>query len=369
MRPFPCSPMLVAALVATLTVGAAPAPVRAGPVSTGLILSGDLLVPARFDQADVEALPATSQDVSFLSGSGSQTHRFIGTSLWGLLDGAGIRTDPAVKNDLLRRYVTASATDGYRVVFSVGELHPLFGNGQSLVAYAEEVNGVPESLAEDGFARTTAPGDARGGRYVSNLERLDLRGSDAKQTGIGGGPSTAFSVAGLVQQALTLDGATLAGLGLTWQTLDVGGSSYGGYWLWDLLNSPAIGIATDPTIKNDILGMYVVATGSDGYQALFSLGELSPSFGAGPDLIALTKDGAGLGDNGFARLVVAEDGRGGRWVSNLVGLEVLRAAPAPVPATWTLLLAGALALRRMEARRGLYGRWCANLGRTLEIRP
>jgi hypothetical protein len=39
------------------------------------------------------------------------------------------------------------------------------------------------------------------------------------------------------------------------------------------------GIITNPAIKNDILNYYVLATGSDGYEAIFSLGELDPMFG------------------------------------------------------------------------------------------
>ena len=42
----------------------------------------------------------------------------------------------------------------------------------------------------------------------------------------------------------------------------------------------AAGLITDPGVKNDILNYYVLATGSDGYEAIYSLGELDPMFGA-----------------------------------------------------------------------------------------
>jgi len=46
--------------------------------------------------------------------------------------------------------------------------------------------------------------------------------------------------------------------------------TYGGISLWGLLN--AAGGVTVTGAKNDLLSKYVVATGSDGYKAVFSLG-------------------------------------------------------------------------------------------------
>jgi hypothetical protein len=46
------------------------------------------------------------------------------------------------------------------------------------------------------------------------------------------------------------------------------------------------GLLTDPSIKNDLLRFGVVATGSDGYRAFISLGEIAPQFGNQPDLVA-----------------------------------------------------------------------------------
>ncbi|HMN84047.1 MAG TPA: hypothetical protein PKA20_29540 [Burkholderiaceae bacterium] len=88
-------------------------------------------------------------------------------------------------------------------------------------------------------------------------------------------------------------------------------------------------LRTRSDIRNDTLGMYVVATGSDGYKAVVSVAEIDPGFGNQPDLIAYSINGAPVGANGFARLVVPNDVRAGRWVSNLIGLEIFRAAGAP----------------------------------------
>jgi len=85
---------------------------------------------------------------------------------------------------------------------------------------------------------------------------------------------------------------------------------------------------TDPSIKNDLLRYAVVATGSDGYRAIISLGEIDPAFGKQPDIIAYKDTKGQLGGNGpdgALRLIVPGDHAGGRYVSNLVSLQVIDA--------------------------------------------
>ena len=127
---------------------------------------------------------------------------------------------------------------------------------------------------------------------------------------------------------------------------------------WSLL-SATVGLVLDPTVNNDVLGKYVVATGSDGYKSVFSLGELNPNFGNQPDFIAYDADGAGLGADGFARIIVPNDIRKGRRVSKLISLEVFSAAavaPVPEPETYALMLVGlaAIAARATKRRRRVF---------------
>lgn len=88
-----------------------------------------------------------------------------------------------------------------------------------------------------------------------------------------------------------------------------------------------VGLKGEADSHNPSLPMYVVATGSDGYRALFSLGELDPGFGNEPTIVAVAMNNADLADKGFARIVAPTDLRGSRGVSNLVKLEVFIAAP------------------------------------------
>lgn len=309
--------------------------------SRQLSVTGAVGHAATYDTGLLAALPSVTQTVTYSSGGGAQTRTYMGTSLWGLLDASAIATDAAIKNDALNHYVLATGSDGYKVVYSLGELSPGFGNRPALVAYAEDKAGQWPGLGTDGFARTTAPGDAKGGRYVSNLVNLDVRASGSERKAAAGGTSTRFTVSGQVRQAASFDLAALQALPAITQT--VGANTYTGVSLWDLLGT-TVGIATDPAIKNGILGMYVVATGSDGYKALFSMGELSPAFGNQPNLIAYAVNGQPLGDSGFARLVVPNDAKAGRFVSNLVSLEVFSASPVPEPGAWAMALGAALVL-------------------------
>ena len=116
---------------------------------------------------------------------------------------------------------------------------------------------------------------------------------------------------------------------------------------------------TDPTIKNDVLRQYVEAIGSDGYAAIFSLGEIDPMFGDQDDLVAYSDTLGQLGpdgEDGFARMVVPGDSAGGRYVSNLVALKVFTAEPVPEPATWALLVASLPALAFLRSRRRIIAR-------------
>ncbi len=76
-------------------------------------------------------------------------------------------------------------------------------------------------------------------------------------------------------------------------------------------------------LRGEALGYYVVATGTDGYKAVFSLAEVDPSFHPGDVLVVDTMNGKALdARTGPLRLVSTEDKRPARGVRNLVALEV-----------------------------------------------
>ena len=100
---------------------------------------------------------------------------------------------------------------------------------------------------------------------------------------------------------------------------------YEGVELSDLLTR--YGAPLGKQLRGPALADYVVATGSDGYKAVFSLAEVDPSFHPGTVLVADTMDGKPLdAHTGPFRLVATEDQRPARGVRNLVSLEV-KSAP------------------------------------------
>ncbi len=354
-----CGHGLLALLVCAGLMLSAAEPAAAAPTTTSFDLTGAVNQPATYGLADLQALPATTESVTYGTGSGPVSATYTGASLYALLSAAGLQAPAGAKNGTLRDVAVATGSDGYAAAFSVGELNPQFGGNAArpdLVAYG--TNGA--SLGADGFARIVAPGDAAGGRYVSNLSSVHVVQAP-NNPAQGGGPSTSFTLSGLVSQPASYNQAALAALPPVTEnvTYTAGGSpvsaSYTGVSLWTLLTTA--GLVTDPTIKNDELREYVLATGSDGYEAAFSLGELDPRFGgsaSAPDLVAYAQDGQPLGADGFARLVVPGDAAGGRYVSNLVSLQVLDATAStavPEPASLALLLPGLAGLVAWRRRR------------------
>ncbi|CAN5869171.1 hypothetical protein BH11PLA1_BH11PLA1_15160 [soil metagenome] len=78
----------------------------------------------------------------------------------------------------------------------------------------------------------------------------------------------------------------------------------------------------------------VTCIGGDDYSAVFSLGELDPTLGAAPIMIADAADGSAIGPKeGPWRIVVPNEvAKRARWVRNLRMIEVRDAAPLAVPA-------------------------------------
>ena len=336
--------------IALATLLALAAGARAAGPTDHVVVDGGVATPGSYDLARLDTLAQVTQTDTFTSAGSPQTHVYSGASLWGVLNDAGIVVNPAVKNDVLDKIVVAQGSDGYKSVFALGELSPSFGHLASIVATSETIAGTTAPLGADGFARVTAPGDGKGGRYVSNLASLTVESAASTQGATTRLPTTSFDVRGAVGHEASFDLAALEALPSVTET--VGADTYTGVSLWSLLNS-TVGLDTDPSIKNDVLGMYIVATGSDGYEAVLSMGELDADFGDQPDLVAFEDNGAPLGSTGFARLVLPDDVKAGRWVSNLVSLEVFDVNAVPEPANIVLMLAGLAVVGAAARRRAL----------------
>jgi hypothetical protein len=94
--------------------------------------------------------------------------------------------------------------------------------------------------------------------------------------------------------------------------------TYSGVELIELLNP--LGIAEKPHGKD--FRSYLVAEGSDGYQVVYSIGEVTPDVHDGTVLVADSMDGKPLIETGPLQLVATGEKRPARWVRNLVAIHV-----------------------------------------------
>lgn len=97
--------------------------------------------------------------------------------------------------------------------------------------------------------------------------------------------------------------------------------TYSGVRLAELLAKLGAPLGND--LRGKALANYIVATGSDGYQAVLALGEVDPSFHPGEVLVADSMNDKALdAQSGPLKLVVTEDKRPARSVRNLTTIEL-----------------------------------------------
>ena len=132
-------------------------------------------------------------------------------------------------------------------------------------------------------------------------------------------------VTGAVKQPLTLTAADLAKMPRATVRTTANGmeTTYEGVWVHDILK--AAGVPQGSELRGKALAGYVLAEAQDGYQVVFSLGELDPAFIDNEILLADTANGKALfGAQGRFRLVVPKDKPGARSVRILTKLEVVQ---------------------------------------------
>jgi DMSO/TMAO reductase YedYZ molybdopterin-dependent catalytic subunit len=132
-------------------------------------------------------------------------------------------------------------------------------------------------------------------------------------------------VTGDVKQALTLAADDLAKMPRA--TVRIGGSAketvYEGVWLHEVLKKAGVPLGGD--LRGKALTSYVLAEAQDGYQVVFSLAELDPTFIDSEILLADTANGQPLsGAQGRFRLVAPKEKHGSRSVHLLTKLEVVQ---------------------------------------------
>jgi len=139
-------------------------------------------------------------------------------------------------------------------------------------------------------------------------------------------PSTTLVVAGDVATALSLTSAdlkTLPRVRVEAKSEDGTAHVYEGVLVAELLKRAGAPVGAE--LRGNAFTTYVLASGSDGYQAVFSLAELDPAFTSNDIIVADAVDGKPLSNaQGAFRIVAPKDVRGSRSVRMLQRLDVVR---------------------------------------------
>ena len=139
-------------------------------------------------------------------------------------------------------------------------------------------------------------------------------------------PSATLTVAGDVGTALSLtatDLKTLPRARVEARSEDGTAHVYDGVLVGELLKRAGAPVGTD--LRGNAFATYVLASGSDGYQAVFSIAELDPAFTSNDIVVADAVDGKPLfSAQGAFRIIAPKDARGSRSVRMLQRLDVVR---------------------------------------------
>jgi hypothetical protein len=130
-------------------------PNGAGGVSTSVQLSGAVTNPGSYNLAALQGFSPVTETIG--------TDMYTGVPLWTFLDPSNSNSNGQI--------VTVQGTDGYEVAYSLAEFDPsLGGNPNDLLPYADTMGAFPG----DGVARTITPTDNKQGRWVSNVDSIDV---------------------------------------------------------------------------------------------------------------------------------------------------------------------------------------------------
>ena len=154
---------------ALLVTGAAPAQEPA------VRFDGEFAKPSSFDRAALAKLPRTTVEASDHGKPGT----WQGVAFDELLKQAGAPLGDALRGGKLASYLVVGATDGYRVVFSLAEFDAAFGATRAILADTRD--GKPLDAHEGPF-RLVVPDEKRPGRWVRQVERIELRSAPAQNS-------------------------------------------------------------------------------------------------------------------------------------------------------------------------------------------
>jgi DMSO/TMAO reductase YedYZ molybdopterin-dependent catalytic subunit len=165
---------LMACLLPVSAQAGPPAPSR-DSMSHSLQVTGVVKTPLILTVAELRQMaPASGGELAVTRQNGDQAETitsYQGVRLRDILDKAVL--DAPGHNDVKKLAIIASATDGYAVVFSWGELYNSPA-GDSVIVYVEK-NGKPLDESDGEIALISAKDIRTGPRHVKWLNRIEVR--------------------------------------------------------------------------------------------------------------------------------------------------------------------------------------------------
>lgn len=137
------------------------------PAAADVLVEGQVRQPHPWTLAELKALAPVSAEVAYLTGHGEEHARFTGVPLWTLLEEAKL-ADETGKMPGIRHSVLVTGRDGYAAALSFGEVDPEFEGKAVLLAWQRDGKDLDTP-------QLVVPGDKRGGRYVHDVIRIEVR--------------------------------------------------------------------------------------------------------------------------------------------------------------------------------------------------
>jgi DMSO/TMAO reductase YedYZ molybdopterin-dependent catalytic subunit len=157
----------VLALVTVAVVFAFIPSLRAQRASPSIRVTGDVEREMTFTAEDL----AKMQRAAVSNRNNSDARAWEGVWLIDILKKAGVPAGPTLRGSALTTYVVVSASDGYRVLFSLAELDPEMTDSQFLVA---DTAGGRSFISEGESFRLVVPKDKQGARSVRMITKIEV---------------------------------------------------------------------------------------------------------------------------------------------------------------------------------------------------
>lgn len=136
----------------------------------GIEITGSAIKAGVMTVEELSSLPTIEQQTTYETSKGTVSGSYEGPLLWSILEARGIGDAPG-HNAQLKHALIVEGRDGYRILFSVGEIDPDFGNASIQLATEKDGKALPGA---EGY-RLIVPGDKRGARYVRDVVRIDVQ--------------------------------------------------------------------------------------------------------------------------------------------------------------------------------------------------